>query len=193
MKRLWLDTETTGLNPVTNGVIQIAALIEIDGEFVESFSEFVKPFPGDKISVKALEVNGKTEDEIAGFPEPKVIYSIIASILGRYVDKFDSKDKFTLAGYSCSFDDGFMRQWFVKNGDKFWGSYIKRQTLDLLPVMIFLRELGLVKTEDVKLATACKLFNIEHDAHDAFGDAKATYELYRELKSLIRLETGNLT
>lgn len=171
---------------MTNGVIQIGALIEIDGEVAESFNEKFRPFLDDEISEKALEVNGTTEAVMwmCGI-EPQEAFRDLRAMLRKHVDRFDSKDKFMLCGYGCRFDDIFMKQWFIKNGDKFWGSYAKRQVLDLLPVMIFLREMGLVKTKDLKLATVCKLFNIQHDAHDAFGDAKATYELYGELNKLL--------
>lgn len=190
IKRIFLDTETTGLDPEKNGIIQIGALIEIDGVVAEEVNMRFQPFMNDEISEKALEVNGTTEMEIRGYPLlARVAYlKFVEDTLRKHVDQYVSKDKFMLCGYSCKFDDSFMRQWFIKNGDMFWGSYVKRQMLDLLPVMIFLRELGLINTEDVKLSTVCKLFNIEHEAHDAFSDAKATYELYGKLHDLIRPE-----
>ena len=73
-KVLFLDLETTGLNPKLNGVIQIAGLVEVDGIVVEEFSCNVAPFKNDKIDDKALEVNKLTEQQIKGFPQPGEIF-----------------------------------------------------------------------------------------------------------------------
>ena len=43
MKNLWIDLETTGLDVKKHGVVQIAGIVEIDGEIQESFNFFTKP------------------------------------------------------------------------------------------------------------------------------------------------------
>jgi oligoribonuclease (3'-5' exoribonuclease) len=39
VKIFWFDTETTGLDPVVNSIVQLAAIIEIDGEVVPPTDE----------------------------------------------------------------------------------------------------------------------------------------------------------
>lgn len=37
MKLLYIDTETTGVDPMQNGIVQISGCIEVDGELKEEF------------------------------------------------------------------------------------------------------------------------------------------------------------
>jgi DNA polymerase III epsilon subunit-like protein len=180
-----LDVETTGLDPEKNGVIQIGALIEMDSKFVESFTQEVRTFSADEVSEKALAISGKTEDAIAGFLDPTIAYKIFVGVLGRYVDKYNPADKFTLAGYNVKFDCDFMKAWFEKCGDKYWFSYVTPPFLDPLPVMTFLKLCGLIQIENVKLTTVCEFFGIDLDAHDALSDVKATRGLCRRLVDIL--------
>ena len=58
MKNLFLDLETTGVEYLKNGVLQIAGIIEIDNQVVEKFDYRVKPFPQDEITQEAFEIHG---------------------------------------------------------------------------------------------------------------------------------------
>ena len=63
MKICYIDTETTGLDSKTCGIIQLAAIMEIDGEVVSEFETRIRPFDGCAISSEALEISGaKVED-----------------------------------------------------------------------------------------------------------------------------------
>jgi len=174
MKIIYLDTETTGVDPVRNDLTQIAGIIEIDGKEKERFNLFVKPINMDNISPEALELTHKTMDELLNYPTAKQAYEEFTGILGKYVDKFDKEDKFVVAGYNVEFDLGFLRQFFYKNGDKYFGSWFKSVTIDPLPVLRFLAGFGKVDMFDYKLGTVCKNFGFELDAHDAFNDIVAT-------------------
>ena len=53
-KVLYFDTETTGLDAGKHGIIQLAALMEIGGEIVETFNMKFQPHEGALINPEAL-------------------------------------------------------------------------------------------------------------------------------------------
>lgn len=177
-KILWLDTETTGIFPWKNGIIQIAGMIEIDGVVVDAFNYNCDIFPGDIVEKKALEVNGITMEEIAGFPKPNVIYNMLIDKLDKYVKKFNKADKFILAGYNVGFDKDFMHQWFKKNKNNFFFSYIHGGCLDVISFAAHYCLTNRIMLPDFKLGTVAGHFNIDANFHDAMDDISATRDVY---------------
>lgn len=177
LKRLYLDLETTGVDHNVNGVCQIAGIVEINGKVQKTFNFHVRPFEKDIIEDEALEVIKKTREEIEQYNDPDIVHKALLKIFDQYIDKYNRSDKFELAGYNVKFDDDFLRSWFFKLGDKYYGSYVNPYKVDLYSVLAWLRGYGLVTTENLKLETVAKYFSIEHDAHDAMGDVKATREI----------------
>ena len=53
MKFIFIDVETTGIASPQSGLIQLAGVIEIDGEEKQSFNFRIRPFPNDEISEEA--------------------------------------------------------------------------------------------------------------------------------------------
>ena len=53
MKVCWIDTETTGLDPEENGLLQVAYIIEENGHIIAEDNLKIKPFEIDKIDEKA--------------------------------------------------------------------------------------------------------------------------------------------
>ena len=119
-KILWIDVETTGLDPVENDIWQLAYLIDIDGEIIETQSFKVRPFNIENYSDAALRVARVTPEELAAFD-----YNIADAIFdiketwGKYVDKYDKEDKFVIGGYNVRFDQQFLYEMFKKAGDKY--------------------------------------------------------------------------
>lgn len=177
-KVLWADTETTGVNAFKNGVIQIAGMVEIDGDIKESFNFQAAPFENDVIDDKALEVNRTTVSEIRKYPKPEITYGQLVTIMGKYVNKFNKKDKFILAGYNTQFDAEMMRMFFKKNGDNYFYSYVFGGKIDVMANIMTYCHISNTAMVDHKLATACGHFGISAEFHDALDDIKATRQLY---------------
>ena len=118
MKKLFLDCETTGLDPVKNGIIQISAIVEVDGAIKGGFDLHFRPFQKDIIDQGALDVNGKTTEELRSVERmgPKPAFKKFTEFLGEFVDPFDKFDKFTVYAYNATFDINFVAEWFKKNG-----------------------------------------------------------------------------
>jgi len=176
-KVLYLDEETTGTDPVKNDVIQLAAIVEIKGKIMERFNMRCQPWDYGTIEMQALDVNGLTVDELLTFPEPIELYQAFTRMMGKYIDKFDRMDKFTPAGQKVQFDTGFLKCFFEKCGDKYYGSWMNWRHIDLLAVVRFLRFAGQLNIENDKLETVASHFGIEFDAHDAMADIETTRKL----------------
>lgn len=185
-KIFWFDCETTGVNASINAIIQISGLIEIDGEILESLNFNVKPFTGAQIDKRALEVNKITEKELLDFPSHMVVYGKLITILSKYIAKYDTTDKFVLAGYNVGFDDGFLRNFFLLNNDKYYGSYFAWPKIDVAHCVAEEYSKGL-RLINFKLETLCKQFGISIAAHDAMSDIIATRDLYYKLKAGIAI------
>jgi DNA polymerase III subunit epsilon len=182
IKKIFYDLETTGLDPVINGVHQLSGCIEIDGNVAEYFNFKMKPFPTDEVEQKALDVGGVTIENLASYPEPQEVYKKFLTLMGKYVNKFDKKDKFFLYGYNNrKFDDNFLRSWFDKMGDKYFGSWFCQWTSDIMVLAVEHLLEDILEMENFKLMTVAKHMGIEIDetkAHDAVYDIDITRQLY---------------
>lgn len=187
MKVLWLDTETTGLDPVKNDIIQIAGIITVDGKVKASINFRSAPFDYGEISPEALKTNGYTEEEIKLWPNPgKTFYDLI-KIFDTYVDKFNKSDKLVLAGHNVGFDKLMLESMAKKCEFEYLFSYIDYTTLDTAQLAMICRILGkgdLPKSN--KLSELCKHFGIEMKAHDAWEDIVATRKLCGKLLGVIK-------
>jgi len=176
-KIFWFDVETTGLDPIKHDIVQLAFLIEIDGRIVEDKNMLMQPFNYETIDPQALERQKRTVEEIMAYPDPRKIYLELISILEKYVDRYDKKDKFHNGGYNSKFDMDFLKQYFIKNGDQYFGSWFNYKSIDPLPLLHMLDGLGSVSLENYQLETVCKHFKIPIAAHDALNDIIATRNL----------------
>ncbi|MCP4264405.1 MAG: 3'-5' exonuclease, partial [Candidatus Brocadiaceae bacterium] len=123
MKIIYFDVETRGEDDKKNGILQLAGEVELDGTAASTFNYKMKVFPGQVIEDGALDANGFTRSQVEGFDDPFKCFIQFMSMLNRYVDRFDRSDKFTLVGYNSRFDDGFLREWFKNNNEKYYGAY----------------------------------------------------------------------
>lgn len=182
MKIFYFDLETTGVNHWQHSIHQIAGIIEIDGEEVERFEINLQPNAKAKIEPEALEVSNKTVEEVMANEHTfREAYDLLTGILGKYVNKFDKKDKFFTCGYNNSgFDDKFLRAFFVQNGDNFYGSWFWSHALDVIVLAgaYLARERpGMI---NFKLKTVAAQLGIEIDEarlHDAVYDVEITKQI----------------
>lgn len=182
MKALYFDIETTGVNPAKHGIHQISGCIEVDGEVKETFDFKVKPNPQAQIEDKALEVGGVTKEQILAYPEMRIVYNDLVEILAQYCDKFDKKDKMFLIGYNnASFDNQFLRGFFLQNGDNYFGSWFWSNSIDVMVLASECLKDNRSDMEDFKLKTVAKYLGIEvseEKLHNANYDLELTREIY---------------
>lgn len=186
MKLLFLDTETTGLDPKLHAVIQIAGIVEIDGEVKEEFNFKCSPQKGDLISKQALEIQNLTIDQIRNLEPPAATYRAFRQILSKYVDPFNKEDKFFMVGQNTKFDYDFMVSFFEKNDDHYFYSFVRYHLIDVISLTAAAHVAGLMNLTNMKLETVAKHFGIELSAHDALNDIKATREIFYKYVDLLK-------
>lgn len=188
IKICFIDTETTGIDSKQHGLIEISAIIGIlDGtEFRETdiFNAFLVPFPEDVIEESALTVNKLTQEQIRERgSSPQKVYKDFVKLLDRYVDKFSRLDKFIFAGYNARFDYDFLRTFFEKNGNRYFGAYFFFPPIDIMNLAAFHLIEKRSELHDFKLETVAKHFNLADSItfHEATSDIRVTQELFLKL------------
>lgn len=188
LKILWLDVETTGLNAKENDIVQVAGILDIDTIPATEFNYYVQPHDWTIISQDALDVNGITIDELRTFEPPEIVHRRITSELNTYLDRYDKNDKAFIGGQNPSFDRDFLKEWFIKNDDKYFGSWFDYHIIDLCAFSVAFHIKGIVDLMDpetgkisVRLGNVAKAFQlVQKEPHDALDDIRLTREIFYE-------------
>ena len=154
-KQIFIDIETTGLNPKKDTITQLAYL------YFE---------------------NGKKK--ATGNLKGATIYGSFVKSLDKLVDKFQKGDKMHFVGHNSHFDSDFVRELFVKNGNNFYGSYFYNPVVCTMMVASYKFMLKNKRPEDFTLLGLLNYFKIkvdENKLHDALYDITKTRELYLKL------------
>ena len=181
--KMFFDLETTGVEVKKHGIHQISGCFEVNGEVVETFDIRVAPNPKAVIEPEAMSICGVTEEQIRAYPEMGGVYREFCIMLGKYVERYAKDDKIWLVGYNNrSFDDNFLRAWFVQNKDTFFGAWFWTDSLDVLVLasqyLIDRRK----AMPNFKLMTVARELGIDVDEsrlHDALYDIELTRAVYR--------------
>jgi DNA polymerase III epsilon subunit-like protein len=189
-KVFYLDTETTGLDPNLNEIIQIAG--DVCGE---TFNFKCRPLK-DTVAPEALKSNGFTLEEIRAFPHPSQAFQGLIEVLSRHVNPYDSRDKLRLIGYNIGFDLSMLMSFFdthsplkpfedLKFPKKYYlGNFVdKQQCVCVWRTYLFAVDMGLFpRQKSYKLSELTKIHSIPHTPHDAASDIEATKILYDIIK-----------
>lgn len=165
-KAVVLDLETTGLNPRTDKIIEIGALLVEDGEILDTFSTFVSP--GRKLLPQTTEITGITDEMLEHAPVFADIAEKLLAFLGEHV----------LLGHSIISDYAFLKKALVNEQPK--GFAFERNGLDTLKIA----RRFLPAEQKKALSALTAYFQIPHEPHRALADAQATFLLYEKLWDL---------
>lgn len=202
MKVVWIDCETTGLDPYKDCIIELACLYEEwengENKNKKVFREYCLPEykPNNFEEIEKLtgitwgllEEKGLTQTEL---------YNEFVKFLGNQIDKFDKGDKAIFAAYNAKFDNLFVRELFNRNGDQFFGSWFFSYPLDIASTVLTCLLTGAIdKPENFKNATVGKHLNVEGidkaDLHSALTDIKISRNIQLicqdKLKGIVKNE-----
>ena len=182
MKLVFFDLETTGTNPGKHGIHQISGQIVIDGVIKETFDFHVQPNPKALIEDEALKVGNVTREQILAYPPMQQVYKEFVAMLGKYVDKFNKKDKFFLVGYNnAAFDNQFLRGFFLQNGDVYFGSWFWANSIDVMVLASAYLATRRPDMENFKLSTVARTLGVDvqsESLHDAMYDIELTKAVF---------------
>lgn len=186
IKKLFTDTETTGIDERENAVVQFAGIIEISehpherGDIVEEFNFFVRPFEGAVISKSALETINKTEEELFAYPEIGTTKRILTNTLSNHVNKYDKFDKYHFVAFNGAFDWRFYYSFFNRCNDPYFGSFAWYPPIEVGTIIGIKLMNERAKMKNFKQGTVAQYLDIkvEGELHDALTDVKLTRELF---------------
>ena len=195
MKQLWVDTETTGLDPAVSGAFEIAFLVFDKGIFKEEKLYHLNPLTDTVLfSKEAYKVNGVSEETIRSYPPAETVIPEIVDWFAPYIfpkvnDKTEPEpeDKFVFAGYYASFDFGHIKALFDRQKidiDYFFDGRI----IDVLEYVKKAKAKKIIGyTENNKLETITEALGIPHNsAHTAKSDIWAARKLYETIRMMER-------
>ncbi len=182
-KILFFDLETTGVDSKKNGIHQISGMLQVDGCILEEFNIKFKPDENLVIEPDALAVSNLTiaDLETRELSENDA-YGKFIKIIANHCDKYNKKDKIYLCGYNnAAFDNQFLREFFLRQGDNYFGSWFWSNSLDVMVFASMLLSRKRAEMENFKLKTVAKAVGIEVDEaqlHDALYDVKLTKQIF---------------
>ena len=162
-----VDFETTGLNPETDRIVQLAAVIvNGEGHIVDSFDTIVKPESPAEYQHGAEHIHGISAEQVSsGMPLRQALEQLWSISAGN-----------VFTAHNASFDLGFLHAESERVGIE--GQVeIHIDTLELSR-----RTAGTDTTRRHNLFALCEHYGIERDqVHDAKSDATATAQLLMHL------------
>lgn len=173
-----VDVETSGLNPQTDALLEIAAVtlaMGVDGKLSreQTYSYHVEPFQGARLIPEALEITGIDPDYPLRFaiPEAQALYRIFSAVK-QQLEKTGCY-KAVLVGHNAWFDLSFILA-AVQRSHIRYNPFHTFTTFDTA-------SLAAVALGETVLARAARRARIPFDiqqAHSAAYDAERTAELF---------------
>jgi DNA polymerase III epsilon subunit-like protein len=184
MKLCFIDIETTGTDPLRHCPIQVSGEIEDEAGATVRFGVTMQPLPNAAVDPGALVVNGLEMRDIQSYPKPADAKRILEAVFEKQVKKFDKLDKMLFIAYNARFDYDFLREWWKRQGDVYFGSWFWFPPIDVMNLAMAKILNDRPKLPDFKQATVAKFLGLEINEealHDANYDMQLMKRLYYKL------------
>lgn len=186
-KIIFIDTLTTGMDPIRCGLYRIAGIVTYDGVEQERFDIRMRPFLSARINEQSLWIGGETRQSISGYPSEKEALESFLSVLKHHVDVKNPNDKAYLAGFNvASNDTHFLREWFRRCGNERFRDYFHVQAFDLMCFAAFMLKDRRHTMDGFHLENVARAFEIETEYDgkcSCLRNAKTCLDLYRSMES----------
>lgn len=195
MNLLFLDVETSGLNPLIHEIIEICMVETLpDGTIIRQFNSKIKPQY--EVNPEAAKVNGYTPEKWVGAPPQHLVFAKINDIFGKCtcmpMDEWNPEDtavvdshhveycvahpnnKLTPWGWNTPFDMSFIRPKLYFE----MGYHVEDVRSLLRPFLPWDRKVKLESA--VQLVLGKKLYE-PGEPHSAVKDTMACVDLYKKV------------
>ncbi len=175
-----IDFETTGLSPVTDEIIEFAAVVFQNGSIVNRFSELAKP--SQPISRNVTKITG-IDDKMVKKALPT------RDVALKFYDFINQYENFPLVSHNAPFDMRFLIATLEPLGIS--------THINSIDTLSYARQLR-PKQESYHLAAAARMFNVEvGETHRAQSDAemcgKIAVQILKEKDILLEEKRRSLT
>lgn len=190
-----IDTETTGLDPLYDEILQIA-ILPLDSDFelrkdILPFNITMKPEYPDRIKAEAMQVNKLDLDTImaTGFDKETGIQLLEEwyKKLGLPCTKYGRPKKVIPLGQNYAFDKGFIQQWL---GIDLYNDLFDYHYVDTMIAANYMNDRAAFHAETVpfskvNLQYLASTLKIKTDRlHDALQDAYTCARVYKAMMKL---------
>lgn len=172
---VWIDTETTGLDPVENEVIEIAIIRPLDNGSELTFCKKLRLERPETAHPKALEVNGYTPETWAEAEPQEVVW--------REIAERGLLENCIIAGHNVGFDARMIQESFKRHNIERDGRPVRIDYHMYDTVTLALEHLQ-PYVKSVSLGAVCVALGIPvRNAHSALADARMAMEVSRVLRT----------
>jgi DNA polymerase-3 subunit epsilon len=185
MKTVFYDLETTGTDFAKSAVVQIGAIMDVDGEEVDNINLKIRPHSGANIDQGALDTIGMTIEELMEDPErlsPKKAYWEFIKFCGFVPgQRVYPSSRIHRAGYNIlAFDNPMLQALGERAGDNYCFAKFHWPGIDVASLACAGLRNTRATMKDFKLMTVAAAVGIDTSgkAHDALFDVSVTRELY---------------
>lgn len=185
---LVVDTETSGLDPLVNGILALGAVVWEDGRIVDELQVFVSD-QDCEVDPESMAINGIDLAWLASCGLPP---SDAVDALELFMDKNGVKEgkmkQAKVVGHNLTFDIPFLKRLYRK-ADRSYDSSFSHRTIDTASVLGFLILAGALPPHVGGSSAAFDYFGIKvsmGERHTALGDAIATARLLTALLELLQ-------
>ncbi len=157
-----VDCETTGVNPTTDRILQVAAVVVNGyGEVVDQFSTVVKPESPSDYTHGAEHIHGISQEQVQnGMPLREALERLYTISEGN-----------VFTAHNAKFDIGFIHAESERVG-------LEPRINAHIDTLALARRIDAEKSRRHTLDALCEHYGIQREkAHDAHADASATAEL----------------
>lgn len=165
-----LDIETTGLSCERDSIIEIGAVVMVDGRETARFSQLIQP--DCKIPKRIVELTNITSDMLAGAPTEREVMEQFLDFLEKETIEFAESN--WILGHNIMFDYSFLKTAAARIKKSF-----ECKGIDTLKLSRLLHPEYPSKT----LESMCDAYGIKREcSHRALEDAIAAAQLYEQMK-----------
>lgn len=189
MKILWIDTETTGLDPSVDEIIELAGILEIEKQIKECFIFRCRPSTPSIVEQEALSVQGRTLEEVMSWPEPESLFDSFINTISPYIDKYNKNDKLIVGGHNVGFDIDMLASTAKRQKFDYLFSYLDYHKIDTMSMAMIAKLIGKINPPTLKLEGLADYLQIDKSAvgktHNAYTDIYITRLVAQKLLRII--------
>ena len=184
---IFIDTETTGLDPIDNDVIEVAALVYDDETEVCRYNCRLSKDALTMVDPEALQVNHRDMLGDVGDFDGEARKSIVYGLADFFIE-FATRDA-VIVGHNVQFDLDFLYWMFQRYNINVKRLLMQKKKIDTRQIALFLTETGHIKPKSNRMVD---VFNHLYEAtgsdendHTAMADAIMCKNIFYKMTDMV--------